>query len=58
MKVIIKNSFSEVREQELIPSYGIGLRYMVLKSQRINMRLDYARSKNSSAVYLSVSEAF
>jgi len=53
-----KNSFSEVREQELIPSYGIGLRYMVLSSQRINMRLDYARSKNSSAVYLSVSEAF
>jgi hypothetical protein len=53
-----KNSFSEVREQEAIPSYGVGLRFMVLKSQRINMRLDYGRSKDSDAIYLSVTEAF
>jgi len=53
-----KNSLSEVRERESIPSYGVGLRFMVLKSQRINMRLDYGRSKDSGAVYLSVGEAF
>ena len=53
-----ENSFSEIRERELIPSYGVGLRYPVLRSQRINMRLDYGRSKGSDAIYLSVGEAF
>jgi len=53
-----RNSFGEFREREAIPSYGIGLRFMVLESQRINMRLDYGRSNDSDAVYLSVGEAF
>lgn len=53
-----RNSFSEFRERDAIPSYGIGLRFMVLESQRINMRLDYGRSNDSDAVYLSVGEAF
>jgi outer membrane protein assembly factor BamA len=53
-----ENAFSEFREREAIPSYGIGLRFMVLESQRINMRLDYGRSNDSDAVYLSVGEAF
>ncbi len=53
-----ENSFSSIREREMIPSYGIGLRFMVLESQRINMRLDYGRSNGSDAVYLSVGEAF
>jgi outer membrane translocation and assembly module TamA len=44
---------------DLIPSYGAGLRWMVLESKRINLRLDYARSdNNNSAWYLSVGEAF
>ena len=53
-----QNSFSEIRDRELIPSYGIGLRFMVLESHRINVRLDYGRSSDSDAVYLSVAEAF
>ena len=53
-----ENSFSEVNDQEIIPSYGIGLRFMVLKSKRINIRVDYARSTDSDAVHLSVGEAF
>lgn len=54
----VGSSFSAVREQELIPSYGIGLRFMVLQAKRINLRLDYARSTDSDAVYVSVGEAF
>ncbi len=54
----IENSFSRVRDNELIPSYGIGLRFMVLQSKRINIRLDYARSNDSDAIYLGVLEAF
>jgi outer membrane protein assembly factor BamA len=46
-------------EGDTIPSYGVGLRWMVLPSQRINVRVDYARSDhNNEAWYLSVSEAF
>jgi len=54
----IDETFSRVRERELIPSYGIGLRYMVLKAKRINVRLDYARSTDSDAIHLSVGETF
>jgi hypothetical protein len=31
---------------------------MVLKSKRINMRLDYARSSDSDAIHFLVGEAF
>jgi hypothetical protein len=46
-------------ENETIPSYGVGIRFMVMESQRINVRVDYARSdKGNEAWYLSVTEAF
>jgi hypothetical protein len=45
-------------EDDIIPSYGIGLRFMVMKAQRINLRIDYARSDDSSAWYLGVAEYF
>lgn len=54
----INETFSGVRERELIPSYGIGLRFTVLAAKRINVRLDYGRSTDSDAIYLSVGEAF
>ena len=54
----VTTPFSERKGRDLIPSYGIGLRFMLLESQRINIRVDYARSDDSEAVYLSVGEAF
>jgi hypothetical protein len=54
----IGGSFSEIREREAIPSYGVGLRFSVLPAKGINLRLDYARSKDSDAIHVSVSEAF
>ena len=46
-------------EDGMIPSYGLGFRWMVLESKRINLRIDYARSDDGeSAWYLSVTEAF
>jgi hypothetical protein len=54
----IGSSFSGIRERELIPSYGAGLRFTVLKAKRINLRLDYARSTDSDAIHVSVGEAF
>ncbi|MFV7771078.1 BamA/TamA family outer membrane protein [Shewanella marisflavi] len=47
------------KSNDVIPSYGIGLRFMLQPAERINLRLDYARSSNSNdALYLSVGEAF
>ena len=54
----VGSSFNEIREREAIPSYGVGPRFMVLKSKRINLRLDYARSTDSDAIHVSVGEAF
>ena len=53
----IGDSFSDPSD-DIIPSYGVGLRFMVLEDHRINVRLDYARSDDNDAVYLSVGEAF
>jgi hemolysin activation/secretion protein len=55
----VDDSFGGHGEGETIPSYGVGLRFMVLKSQRINVRVDYARTDNGGeAWYLGVMEAF
>ena len=54
----VANSFSGIRDREAIPSYGVGVRFMVLKAKRINLRLDYARSTDSDAIHFSVGEAF
>jgi hypothetical protein len=53
-----RTTFSQVREKELIPSYGLGLRFMVVPDKRLNVRLDFGRSTDDSAIHLSVGEAF
>ena len=52
------NSFSTAGGSETIPSYGVGLRFQVLPAKRINLRIDFARSEDDEAIYLSVGEAF
>lgn len=54
----INDSFSALGEDEGVPSYGAGVRFMVLKSKRVNFRVDYARSNDNDAWYISVGEAF
>ena len=51
-------NFSETDNRDWIPSYGLGLRFMVLPAKRINMRLDYARSNDDDAIHFLVGEAF
>jgi hypothetical protein len=56
---LVDRPFADNGDGETIPSYGVGVRFMVLPSQRINLRLDYGRSDTGSgAWYLSVGEAF
>lgn len=54
----IDNSFTGLHENEWVPSYGLGLRFMIQREKRINLRLDYAQSRNSDAVSFFVGEAF
>ena len=54
----VGSSFNDIREREAIPSYGAGLRFIVLSAKRVNLRLDYARSTDSDAIHVSVGEAF
>jgi len=42
----------------LIPSAGVGMRFMVAQENPINVRVDYAWGRDSSALYISVGEAF
>jgi outer membrane protein assembly factor BamA len=39
-------------------SYGLGLRFVFSRAQRLNLRLDYAFGEGSSAVYFTAAEAF
>ena len=54
----VGDSFSAQGDSERVPSYGAGIRVMVLDSKRINLRLDYARSNDSDAWYFGAGEAF
>jgi hypothetical protein len=54
----VDRSFNGIREGEPIPSYGAGIRFSVLPAKGINLRVDYARSKDSDAIHVSVGEAF
>lgn len=54
----LTKTFTGLREGDVVPSYGAGVRFSVQPAQRVNMSLDYARSEDDQAVYLSVGEAF
>jgi hypothetical protein len=51
-------SISEMDTSNLLPSYGVGVRFMVSDEQRINLGIDYARGKDSYAWYFRIAEAF
>lgn len=52
------SSFSEFFHGTALPSYGLGLRYMLHPTQRLVMRVDYGRGNEDGMFYFSVSEAF
>jgi hypothetical protein len=54
----IAPGFGDLRTDNLLPSYGVGARFMVSEEQRINLGVDYARGRGSSAWYFRISEAF
>jgi len=45
--------FSEIK-----PSYGFGLRYMILPKRKVNIRLDFGFGKDTNGIYINITEAF
>ena len=51
-------NFNDFNEDNLVLSYGTGIRYQVLEDKKINLSVDVAFSESDSAVYLRLGEAF
>src|SRR6478609_2897236 len=45
---------SNIDDTEFLPSAGVGLRFMPVKSANTNVRVDYAWGKDGGALYISV----
>lgn len=54
----IAPSLGAIGDSKILPAIGAGLRWQVSKETPINLRIDYARGKDSEALYISVGEAF
>lgn len=50
--------FGQLSWKGLLPGGGAGLRFLLAKRNHVNLRVDYAWGKKSSALYMSVAEAF
>lgn len=51
-------TFGLLALNDTLPGVGAGLRFTLAKRNHVNLRVDYAWGKNSSALYVSVAEAF
>jgi len=51
-------SLSEFSGDQLLPSVGLGVRWMVAPKNKINLRVDYAWGDGDQALYISIGEAF
>lgn len=49
---------TDLTASKLLPSVGTGLRFVLAPRNHVNLRVDYAWGKSSTALYLSVAEAF
>lgn len=54
----VTDTISDFPWDDLLPSVGVGLRYMVSKEKRINLSVDYARGRDSDGFYFYVGESF
>jgi hypothetical protein len=51
-------STEDLQWETLKYSYGGGLRFMVNKKEKLNVRLDYGFGRDNSSFYLILTEAF
>jgi len=49
---------SELTSNTVLPTFGAGARWLLLPKQRTTVRVDYAKGKGSSGLYVAFNEAF
>jgi len=54
----IAPGIDQLGDSTVLPSAGVGLRFAASKTYRVNVSLDAAWGKDSSAVYFYIGEAF
>ena len=51
-------TFNQLWNNKYIHSYGLGIRYMVDREKRVNVRLDYGLTPDGGNFYFTIGEAF
>ncbi|MCK4776238.1 MAG: BamA/TamA family outer membrane protein [Candidatus Krumholzibacteria bacterium] len=54
----VADSLSDFNAQNLLPSVGAGIRFMLSEDHRLNLSVDWARGMDDDAWYFYVSESF
>jgi outer membrane translocation and assembly module TamA len=54
----VAESFGKFTAGSVLPSGGAGVRYRLTDENHVNLRADFAWGKDSSALYISLAEAF
>lgn len=54
----VADRMNEIRLEDILPSVGVGLRYMMIPQYRINIGIDFAVGKGDTAFYFRINEAF
>ncbi len=54
----VASTFDEFSFSGIKPAAGVGLRYKIMEKENLNLRLDVAFGKNTSGIYINISEAF
>jgi hemolysin activation/secretion protein len=54
----VAENFGDYNTDNLLPSAGIGARFMLSEKNRLNLSVDYAVGKDTSALYFYVAESF
>ena len=51
-------TLSDLASSKLLPSFGGGVRYLLLPKQRTTVRVDYGMGKGASGLYVAFNESF
>ena len=54
----VAENFGDYNTDDLLPRAGIGARFMLSEKNRLNLSVDYAIGKDTSALYFYVAESF
>ena len=54
----VTDKISNIESKYIRPSGGVGLRFMLVPKDKLNLRIDYGIGRNTSGFYLTVNESF